>query len=161
MASFQLLSPVGTVVESEQPTLRWLPLDGASTYTAVIVDAALNEVVTSEPLSATEWKVPTALKRGALYSWQVTAVRGDQRIVSPALPAPQAKFKLLNEAQADELKRMKRSSKGSHLALGVLYAREGMLDEAEQEFTSLLSSNPRSVVARRLLESVRSMRKRA
>jgi hypothetical protein len=161
VVSFQLLSPVSTVVESDRPTLRWLPLDGASTYTVVIVDASLNEVVTSEPLSATEWKVRAALKRGALYSWQVTAVRGDRRIVSPALPAPQAKFKILDEAQADELMRMRRSFSGSHLALGVLYTQEGMLDEAEQEFISLVVSNPRSVVARRLLESVRSMKKRA
>ncbi|MGB7926446.1 MAG: hypothetical protein WCF57_24625 [Pyrinomonadaceae bacterium] len=158
--TFRLLSPVGTVVESEQPTFRWLPLTGAQSYAVTIVDAALNEVVTGEPLLATEWQTPQALERGALYSWQVTAVKDGKRIVSPSLPAPQAKFKILDGAQAEELKRMRQQSRGSHLAMGVFYAQEGILDKAEQEFTSLLNSNPRSVTARKLLDSVRSMRAR-
>jgi hypothetical protein len=41
----------------------------------------------------------------------------------------------------------------------VLYTRAGLLDEAEREFQTELKSNPRSAVARKLLHSVRSMKK--
>jgi lipopolysaccharide biosynthesis regulator YciM len=42
--------------------------------------------------------------------------------------------------------------------LGVLYARAGMVDEAEREFQALVESNSNSSVARSLLLSVREWR---
>jgi hypothetical protein len=156
---FRLLSPVGKVIQSSKPTFRWRPLDGASSYVVTVVDDKLNEVVTSGPLTKTEWSAPSQLKRGGIYSWQVTALKDGTQIASPVMPAPQAKFKILDQTSDEELKRVKRAVPNYHLGLGVLYARAGLLDEAEREFQAELKANPRSASARKLLRSLQSMKK--
>jgi hypothetical protein len=40
----------------------------------------------------------------------------------------------------------------------VLYARDGLLDEAEREFRALQKVNPNSAIARQLLANLRPMR---
>lgn len=156
---FHLLSPLGKVLQSSAPTFRWRPLDGASSYAVTVTDDQLNEVATSGPLTRTEWTSPMPLKRGGIYSWQVTAFKDGKEVTSPVMPAPQARFKVLDQAQHEELNLMKRAFPNNHLALGVLYTRAGLLDEAEREFQALLKTTPRSAVARKLLDSVRSMKK--
>src|SRR6185369_10205495 len=112
----------------------WLPLSGASSYRVTVTDADLNEVAISEPLTALEWKLATPLRPGAIYFWQVTALKDGKAITSPVLPAPQAKFKVLAPTQAAEVRRASQSYAGAHLALGVLYVRAGLLAAAQQEF---------------------------
>jgi hypothetical protein len=46
----------------------------------------------------------------------------------------------------------------SHFALGVFYAREGMLSEAEREFQTLVNDNPESQIEVTLLRAVQSWR---
>lgn len=156
---FLLLSPVGKVLETASPTFRWEPLAGASSYVVTIADDRLNEVAESGPLTKTEWRLRTPLARGGVYSWQVAALKDGQAIISPVMPAPQAKFLILDRARSEELRRVRSAAPRYHLGLGVLYARAGLLDEAEREFLALMKSNPRSDVARKLLQSVRSMKK--
>ena len=155
---FQLLSPISKVVQSRRPTFIWRPLDGAGSYKVTVADEKLEEVASSGQLTETKWSAPVPLKRGHTYSWQVTAFKDGQVITSPVMPAPQAKFKVLHQKHNEELKRMKRSFPNYHLGLGVLYTRVGLLDEAEQEFQALLKENPGSVIAARLLQSLRSMK---
>lgn len=155
---FHLLSPVGKVIQSSRPTFRWKPLAGADGYVVTVADKNLDEVATSGTLTKTEWTAPTPLKRGATYSWQVTAYKDGKAITSPVMPAPPAKFVVLDQAGHEELSRVRRSLPDYHLGLGVLYARAGLLDEAELEFRAELKSNPRSTVARRLLQSLRGMK---
>jgi hypothetical protein len=89
----------------------------------------------------------------------VTAIKDGQAITSPVMPAPQAKFMILDRARSEELKRVRSAAPRYHLGLGVLYARAGLLGEAEMEFRALVQNNPRSDTARKLLQSVRSMKK--
>jgi hypothetical protein len=156
---FPLLRPVGQVVRNRNPTFMWKPLTGASRYVVTVADDKMNEVATSEPLTSAQWRVPVPLKWGALYSWQVTAFKDGQEVVSPVMPAPQARFMILDQTRAEELRQVEHAFPNYHLGLGVLYARAGLLDEAEQEFQAELKASPNSAVARKLLESVRSMRK--
>jgi hypothetical protein len=157
-ASFALERPVGTVVQSDRPTFSWGALEGASGYIVSVFDAQLNEVARSELLSTTTWKTPRALRRGAIYRWQVVAVKDGREVVMPSPTAPEAKFKVLEQAQAQALARARRSYAGSHLALGVLFAQSGLLDESEVELRALVKDNPNSSVARKLLESVQEWR---
>jgi hypothetical protein len=46
------------------------------------------------------------------------------------------------------------------LALGLLYAQAGALDEAEREFSVLQRANPKSEIVNRLLMRIRNMRGR-
>lgn len=153
---FGLVEPVGRVVETDQPTLRWRPLSGATSYIATISDRE-NEVATSPPLSATQWTVPQPLPRDVVYTWQVTALKEGERITSPRPPAPAARFKVLAQNKAQELELARKNFAGMHLLLGNLYTEAGLLDDAEREFEALLAANPQSPVAHKLVENVRSL----
>jgi hypothetical protein len=158
-ASRSLLSnPIGNIIQSDRPTFRWRTLKDAESYVVEVYDANFNKVASSQPTQKTEWTSNAPLKRGAIYQWQVTAIKDGQEIKSPVRPAPEAKFKVLDAARADEIEQAKRKYKNSHLLLGILYANAGLLQEAENEFQVLLKQNPKSEAARKLLQKVRQRR---
>jgi hypothetical protein len=159
-ASFALLNPVGQIVASNRPTLRWQPLRGATNYQVTITDPQANykEVAVSPALSDAEWTVDRPLKRGRVYTWQVTARAESGEVKAPALNAPEAKFRVLERAKANELARAEEAYAGRHLTLGLLYAQAGLLDEAERELQALVKANPESDVAKNLLRDVRAKR---
>ncbi len=156
---FSLLSPVGIITRSTKPALRWRALNGATSYTVAILDTGYNVVMTSPPLTTTSWAPTPGLARGRVYLWQVIAVKDGKETISPAAPAPEARFKVLDKATADDLTRVERIG-ASHLVRGTLYARAGLLDEAEKELRELVAANPNSPTARQLLQSVRAIRRR-
>jgi hypothetical protein len=155
---FELVSPLAQVVRTEQPTFRWRPLAGAQSYTVTVTDADLNVVATSPPLDTTEWRISNRLKDGVVYSWQVTALKDGASITSPVLPAPQARFKVIDRATSETLQQVERAYPDSPLTLGVLYAEAGLLDEAEQQLGELVRSNPRARIAIKLLDNVKALR---
>lgn len=155
---FAFVGPVGEAVQTDRPTFRWLPLSEATSYTVTISDRE-KEVAASPLLSATEWTVPQSLPRGVIYTWQVTALKNGEKITSPTPPAPDARFKVLEQEKVEELKRLRENFAGNRLLLGSLYAQAGLLDDAEREFRALLAANPRSRVAQRLLRNLRAQRR--
>jgi hypothetical protein len=157
---FKLVAPVGVVISSSRPTLRWQPLDGAVSYTVSVFDSNFNRVAKSDPQSETIWLVPLSLRNGNVYSWQVTALRDKQEITSPVAPAPRAQFKIVEIERLNEIASVRKQRPRSALALGVVYARAGLLDEAEREFRALSNDNPQSKVAKRLLRTVQNWRSR-
>jgi hypothetical protein len=156
--SFPVLGPVGTAVNTDRPTFRWRALGGADSYVVSVYDRDFRKVAASAPQTGTEWTIESPLVRGRVYSWHVSASVEGREVTSPEQPAPEAKFVVLDEAKSEELSRARRSYKDSHLTLGALYARAGLLDEAEREFRSALRAQPRSRTARKLLLSVRALR---
>jgi hypothetical protein len=157
--AFAVSAPAGTVVRSTRPTLAWQPLGGASSYKVTVFDADFNVVADSPPLTATSWMVPQPLRRGVVYSWQVTARKDGAEVVAPSPAAPEVRFKVLDENSLKKLSPAERACHQSQLACGVLYSRVGLLDEAEREFKSLADANPRSTLARALLRDVRKARR--
>jgi hypothetical protein len=156
---FSLLYPVRRVVIEDRPLFRWESLPGVSSYRVYVLDANGSEVGQSEelPPTKTQWKAPAPLRRGQVFSWVVTAMVDGKKVVSPAASHPEMKFAILSTENFQELTSLQKSN--SHLALGVSYARAGLLNEAEREFQSLVKLNPQSELARKLLQSVRSIRK--
>lgn len=156
-SSFQLLWPERTVVMEDRPTFRWEPLKGASMYQVHVVDSHHHVVAQSPelPSTTTEWTPASPLRRGVVYTWVVTAIVNGEEITSPAASAPEMRFKVLEAEKVSELNRLQGSSR-SHLALGVFYARAGMVREAEREFQMLVKENPQSRLALKLLRSVQS-----
>jgi hypothetical protein len=155
--AFAVLDPLGNVLLSNRPTFRWSGLEGATGYVVEVYDEKFNAVATSPQLTALTWT--TTLSRGNVYSWQVKAMKDGQEIKSPRPPAPQAKFRILDQAKANEIANARRSYPSSHLTLGLLYAQAGLLREAEQEFRLLQRANPNSDLARNLLRQVQSLRR--
>lgn len=154
---FALKIPIGKVVRETQPTLRWQAFPGATAYTVAVVDENFNVFAASSRLAATEYKLEKPLPRGKNYSWQVTAINQDgSETVSPQAPAPLAKFRVLEQTAADEIAALENSGNTSHLQLGTLYANYGLTEEARRELEKLRALNPKSTLARKLLNSVRA-----
>ena len=153
---FKLIAPLGVVIISNRPTLRWQPLDGATSYTVSVFDSDFNRVAKSNSQATREWTVPLSLKNGKVYSWEVTALKDNQEITSPVAPAPRAQFKIVEVEKLNEIASVRKQQPLSHLTLGVLYVRAGLLTEAEREFRALVNANPQSKVAKKLLNTVRS-----
>lgn len=155
---FSLVSPLGTTLETDRPTFAWRPLSGARSYSVTIYNSASQQVAASPRISETEWTPPHPLERGSLYAWEVTAVKDGKEFIAPIPPAPQAKFKVLEETKLGELTHARQMYRGSHLILGILFAQAGLMDEAEQELKGLVAANPDSVTARNLLRSAKALR---
>jgi hypothetical protein len=155
---FSVIEPVGEVTITDRPTFRWSPLDGATSYRVEIYDENLRQVAVSQPVAGHSWTVTQPLKRGGIYAWLVKTSKNGRVEVSP--PAQDAKFRILDQARVDELSAARRDYRSSHLALGLLYAEAGVLDEAEREFSALQRANPKSEIVNRLLMRIRKMRTR-
>lgn len=157
--AFRLLYPLRRVVTEDRPTFRWESLSGATNYRVYVLDVNTDQVAQSEELSPTQtqWRAPTPLRRGQIFSWVVTALVDGKEIVSPLASAPEVKFAILSSNDWNELNQLKKSN--SHLALGVFYAKVGLVTEAEREFQKLIQLNPQSALPRKLLQSVRNLRK--
>jgi len=155
--AFAVVEPIGNVLLSNRPTFRWTAMEGATGYIVEVFDEKFNPVTASQQLTALTWT--TTIPRGHVYSWQVKAMKDGQEITSPRPPAPQAKFRVLEQTKANELDNARRTHPSSHLTLGLLYADAGLLREAEQEFRLLLKANPDSELARNLLRQVQSLRR--
>jgi hypothetical protein len=157
--AFKLLYPSRRVVTEDRPTFRWESLSGVTNYRVYVLDANGDQVAQSEelPPTQTQWKPPSPLRRGQIFSWVVTALIEGKEIVSPSASAPEVKFAILSSNDLNELNQLKKSN--SHLALGVFYSRAGLVSEADREFQKLIQLNPQSAVPRKLLQSVRNLRK--
>jgi len=157
---FRLTYPSRTVITSVRPTVRWESAAGATSYRVYISDANGSEVTKSDALASdrTQWTVDRPLKRGEVFTWSVVAVIDGKETISPGPSSPEMKFKVLSAKNFEQLKKAR--SSGSHLALGVFYAREGLHDEAQREFQVLLRENPSSTLAKKLLKQVRDGRSR-
>ena len=153
----KLLEPLSAVVESQRPTFRWEPISG-TTYRVSVYDGDYNMVAESGRITATEWQTPNPLRRGVRYSWQITVSQNGAEFTMPRPPAPEARFRILGEAEEANLTRARMQSGDSHLVLGILYARAGMLKEAEQELQALRRQNPASAEVANLLASVERLR---
>jgi len=160
-SDFSVLGPVGDVLLDDRPTFRWSALGGATGYVVEVYDDRFNLVASSPQLTARSWAAPQALPRGKVYSWQVKALKDGQEVKSPRPPAPQARFRVLDRAKADEIARARRSYPSSHLTLALLYADAGLLKEAEHELRLLQRANPDSDLARTLLRQVQALRRRS
>lgn len=156
---FSVLEPVGSVSLTDRPAFRWSAMEGATGYVVEVYDDQFKLVASSPQLNGRSWTATPSLARGKVYSWQVKAIKDGQEVTSPHPPAPQAKFRIVDQSKANELARAKRAYSSSHLTLGLLYAEAGLLKEAEQEFRLLLRANPDSDLARNLLRQVQSLRR--
>ena len=157
--AFKLFYPSRRVVIEDRPTFRWESLSGVTNYRVYVLDANGDQVSQSEelPPTQTQWKAPTPLRRGQIFSWVVTALVDGRDIVSPSASNPEVKFAILSSNDFNELNQLKKSD--SHLVLGIFYARVGLLTEAEREFQKLSQLNPQSELPRKLLQNVRNLRK--
>jgi hypothetical protein len=148
--SFAVVGPAGTREYSDRPVFRWLPLAGTDAYDVVVFDADLNEVARSGKVTRTEWQPARPLPRQRSLTWQVAAERHGKRTTAPRPPEPSPVFEIISEGAARSIEAARAVDPPSHLVLALLYAQEGMREEAVAEIRKLAASNPNS----RLMESL-------
>ncbi|HEX7771868.1 MAG TPA: hypothetical protein VF435_05570 [Pyrinomonadaceae bacterium] len=152
---FSVLGPAGVVLMSDRPAFRWSKLEGATGYMVEVYDDQFKRVLASPELTTLSWRATQSLPRGQIYSWQVKAIKDGQEVTVPRPPAPQAKFRVIDQGMMNEILAAKRAYGSSHLTLALLYAKAGLLNEAEQELRLLQRANPQSEIVRKLLRQVR------
>ena len=154
---FTVFAPVGTLVETTRPALRWSELPGATGYRVNVAPQSGGEVVSSAILAASErtWTPHEELKPGETYDWDVEALRSGEMVSkAPAPPAPEARFAILPNDKRKELAARRAQFGRSHLLMGLTYAQAGLLPQAQAEFEMLARENPKSELPRQLLRSL-------
>lgn len=154
--SFGPVRPVGTAVEGARPVFEWTSLPGATSYVVFVFDTDLDKIAESGSLPALQWMPAHPLQRDRIYIWQVRARTASGDVTSPAPPAPEARFRVLAQAEADRVAAVRGNYAGSPLALGILLGHAGLLDEAERHLKEAVRANPSSQEAQRLLASLRT-----
>lgn len=143
-AEFQPVSPVEKRVLSNRPEFLWTPLTGGSNYRVKVYTEGEKVVCDSKLVWGTRWQPDFPLPRGVRLGWQITARRGDDLIMTPAASAPRAMFELIPNDSAVRIDRERTKQRRSHLLLTVLYAREGLPEDAARELAILARANPGS-----------------
>lgn len=155
------LAPAATVVNEERPMFRWAPVEAAESYEVTLQPVTMRDapVIRSGPVTGLSWQPEAPLRRGEIYVWQVTAARAGGELLETLPPKP--RFGVADASLQARVEQIRRDYAGSHLALGVLLAAEGLLDEAEAELLRAGQANPKSRIVRRLLEQVAQRRRPA
>jgi DNA-directed RNA polymerase specialized sigma24 family protein len=149
----RMLGPMGIVVETPNPIFRWQG-SRAARYMVSVYDERYNQIAQSEWLpGAQQWSVPSALRRGARYSWRLSVRQNGRTLVVLPLSS-EARFRVLGTAEERQLSVLRGSPEDSHLLLGVSYAQMGLLEQAEEQLRELQKENPESEVGASLLQSV-------
>jgi hypothetical protein len=154
-AAFSARSPVGVAVRDPRPGFSWTPAAGATGYRVRVVDESLDLVTESEALARPTWRPRDPLPRGRVLQWQVEAALPSGPLLAPAPPAPEARFRVLTEAEDAALSRAIEASGGSSLAALYLYAEAGLRNDARRAMGRLLSDNPQSPLLQQLYEELR------
>ncbi|HYM60700.1 MAG TPA: zf-HC2 domain-containing protein [Thermoanaerobaculia bacterium] len=147
-----LIEPVGIVVATTQPLLRWSSTLTRATYRVAVFDADMHPVVRAA-VRSDSWQVSAPLVPGRTYFWEVSTVVNGEPVAAPGPDEPQSRFTVLRRDLADAIAAAHARGEG-HLVLGVLLQSGGALDDARRELQALADANPDSSIARRLLASV-------
>lgn len=145
--------PVASYVSSTTPLLRWERQPRLEQYQARVVDSSGKVVAESPVTEAGEWKCEPALTPGHMYRWNVTA-KGRRAQVG----SQEARFAVPSQPVLDQLASAKQHLGENGLALAVIYARAGVVDEAERLLAGAIVRNPTSEEAKRLYRNLKAQR---
>lgn len=150
-----LLRPVATFVLSDTPTLECrLPSDATSVEAVIVAPSQPNATIKVVLIGRGRWRVAPPLRRDHVYEWWVTARRGNVDLESSV-----ARFEVVGKAEAERWEQFRQRYSRLPLARGVLYARAGLLDDAEETFSEVLRRDPHHRAAVALLRTLRAKRR--
>jgi hypothetical protein len=140
------MHPAGVVVTSDRPELTWR----ASANDRSVVTVMCNDTIAavSGPISGGRWTLPQPLPRGSRCVWQME--RLPDHTIFPQPPAPQPAFRVLDAQTLVSIQR----ADGDDFLTGVLYARAGAQQEAEERLQRYVQSHPDDAAARSVLVSI-------
>jgi hypothetical protein len=153
----KLISPVGTAVATRVPVFRWSKVADATAYRINLGVRNSDLAIASfeVPGTQTTWTVSEPLTEGQTYQWEVQAIRNGEILEqAPVAPEPEALFYVLNRQEQNDLARAQAKLGHSHLALGLVYARAGLIDDAKEEFRAFQEANPKSDLPKKLRDAL-------
>ena len=155
-SSFHILSPIATGVLEATPLFRWTPVDGAS-YSISVYDDQFRLVASAASLKVAEWSPEKPLTRDATYRWEVRSIKGPHTDHSPGPTDPEARFTVLSAEAAKKLTEAVAAMPNEPVALGILFANAGALDDARRAFsTAATTPDPKQKsAAERLLAQLK------
>jgi len=148
----RLLDPIARRTLSDRPELRWGSVEGVSSY-EVTVFTEDEHIVARSTVAEPRWQPEAGLPRGARLYWQVSGMRGSERLLAPIPPAPRAWFETVSAETTERLEKL-RNSGASDLRLTVAYARQGLRVEAASALNNLATRNPDSPLVKQLRDSL-------
>jgi len=148
-------SPNGTYIKDTRPTLRWGHAPGALKYHVFLWNSD-DDLVASARVDGLQWEVPIPLATNDSFRWEVHPLGADN--VQTAVHSKGA-FSTLSEFEREAVELAERGARGSHLKLGAVYVKHGLLDDAERKFRAMAEMHPASELYRRLLERVNELRR--
>ena len=113
------------MVGDDRPLFRW---SGTPPFTVEIFDDRMQLVAATKRIDDTEWKATSALPRGRTLMWQVRRDRDGSSEIAPRPPEPPARFRIVTTAARHAI-----DAASSPLEAALLYAREGMVEEAREK----------------------------
>lgn len=155
-AAMQPMSPAGTAVISATPQFFWRPLPGAASYRVAVFDENFREVAASGVLTTTSWTPQAQLPAGVTLAWQVTAhMSNGSDVLAPAPPRPESRFSVLDAAAAARVANLRSRLSDQPLALGILLAKAGLIDDAAREFDRAAAEPAQAELAAKLRATLR------
>jgi len=155
-APFNVSSPVGTALLSDRPTFSWQQAKDGSTYQVIITDRDGGAVDVSPSITSTAWRADKALPTGQVLKWQVKAIANGTS--AGTSPNGGARFRVLDPDRAAQIRDAQKTFADQPLALGILYAQAGMLDEAQRALERAHKQDPQNEIVPKLLADVKAVR---
>jgi hypothetical protein len=144
------MHPIGVVVASQQPAFTWRAQSGERYIVTVVCDDAV--AAKSAAIATGTWTPAKPLPRGANCVWQLE--RLSDHAILPSPPAPQPMFRVLDARTLAEIARAGSQTPRDDLAIGLLYARAGVRDAAEEHLGAYATAHPADDAAAAILRSV-------
>lgn len=153
-AGIRLRRPVETFLLSEPVVLTTEQMAGVTGTKAYLTDSAGVEVSITR-VSPFVWEPSSPLRAGETFQWSVEGMRGGERLLSPV-----AAFGIVDAHTETRIRSAQKQYRDHPLVLAVLYARAGLLDDAESALIGVLKHRPRESVAAALLSDLKRARSR-
>lgn len=132
--SLQATAPAAPIVRERRPLFTWTSLKPADAFVVQLARTSDGELVSSPTLPATarSWQPLEPLTPGAIYEWQVQALRGDAPVdLAPKPPEPEARFQVLSDTAEHNLQSAEKDADRSELSVGMACAQAGLTKEAD------------------------------
>lgn len=143
---FSVVSPIGEVVGDARPLFRWRGSTGR--FSVEIFDERMQLIAESPPLAAHEWRPAVPLPRSQILTWAVRLEAKGRSLIAPRPPDPPARFRIASSSAIDAARTTE-----SALEAALIYAREGMIDEARRKMREA-SSGSASEEIRKMLATL-------
>jgi hypothetical protein len=158
-------APNGEVLRTQTPLIQWRSNLPSHRYLIKIFDDGPDKrsqppVIQTQVSAVNEWKVTQPLERGRTYVCQVSVIPLPGETASKLPRTGEGRFKVISASELRQVADAERVRPRSHLALGVVYCKAGLLTQAEREFQILSNKNKDSKVVHNLLIRVRDARRR-